>query len=115
MILRFKKLTLKGEVKVGSKNLQCTFVLLYSGLKLDDKKSVAKCKGKVKKTTKIQNYKIKGKELDFIFPLTIPKKVKITFSALTIEPVIKTTTEPTLTYAPNLGKTLNVGLIKTTC
>ena len=107
MIWRFQKLTLKGEVKVGSKNLQCTFILLHSRLKLDEKKSVAKCKGKVKKTAKIQNYKIGGKELDFIFTLTIPKRGKILFAASRIEPVLKTTTEPTLTSAPVLGNALH--------
>ena len=106
-------MTLKGEVKVGSKNLQCTFVLLYSGLKLDEKKSVAKCKGKVMKTTKIQNYKIGGKEVDFIITLTIPKKEKILFSASRIEPVLRITSEPTLPSAPGLGNALHTGLIKT--
>ena len=106
-------MTLNGKVKVGLKSLQCTFILSYSGLKLDEKKSVAKCKGKMKKTTKIENYKISGKELDFLFTLTIPKKGKITFSASSIEPVIKTTTEPTLTPTPSLGNTLDICLMKT--
>ena len=100
-------------MKVGLKSLQCTFILSYSGLKLDEKKSVAKCKGKVKKTTKIHNYKIGGKELDFIFTLTIPKKGKILFSASRIEPVLKTTTEPTLLPTPSLGNTLDICLMKT--
>ena len=113
MILPFQKLTLKGEVRVGLKSIQCTFILSYSRLELDEKKSVAKCKGKVKKTTKIQNYKISGKELNFIFTLTIPKKGKITFSASSIEPVIKTTTEPTLLPTPSLGNTFDIGLMKT--
>ena len=106
-------MTLNGKVQVGLKSLQCTFILSYSGLKLDEKKSVAKCKGKVKKTTKIQNYKISGKELDFIFTLIIPKKGKITFSASSIDQVIKTTTDSFLTPTPSIGNTLDMGIMKT--
>ena len=103
---------MNGVVKAGSKTLQCTFTLLYSKLKLDEKKSVAKCKGKVKKMTKIPNYKIGGKELDFTFTLTIPKKGKITFSASMIQPIVVTTTEPTSTVAPSTGKAQNISLVK---
>ena len=114
MILNSQKLTLSGDIKIGSKSLQCTFILSYSGLKLDEKRSIAKCKGKVKKTTRIPNYKISGNELDFIFTLTIPKKGKITFSASSIRHDIKTTTEPNYPPPPSLGNTLDICLMKTT-
>ena len=111
-------LTLSGAVKIGLKRLQCTFNLYYKGLIMDEKKSVAKCKGKVKKTTKIQNYEISGKELDFTFTLTIPKKGKIIFSASSIKSVVTTTTtttttKPTSTTTASMGKK-NSGLITTT-
>ena len=95
-----------GEIKAGSKSLQCTFNLLYSEQKMDEKKSVAKCKGKVKKLTRIENFSISGKELNFTFTLTISKKGKITFSSSSIKPVV-ITTEPTATPAQSMGKTMN--------
>ena len=69
--------------------------------------------GKSEEDNKNSEYKIIGKELNFIFTLTIPKKGKIKFSASSIEPVIKTTTEPTLLPTPSLGNTFDIGLMKT--
>ena len=81
---------LKGTVKVGSKTSLCSFTLVYTGLKLDLKKSKAQCSPKLKKTVK--NYTISGAEMVFTFTMTIAKKGKtITLS----KAKIVQTTQPT--------------------
>ena len=50
-----KKLILNGDVKARLKRLLCTFIILFSGVKVDEHKPFAKWKGKVIKTGQIQN------------------------------------------------------------
>ena len=86
---------MKGTVKVGSKTSLCSFTLVYTGLKLDLKKSKAQCSPKLKKTVK--NYTISGAEMVFTFTMTIAKKGKtITLS----KAKIVQTTQPTPAPAP---------------
>ena len=83
---------LKGTVKVGSKKFLCSFTLVYTGLKLDLKKSKAQCSPKLKKTVK--NYTINGAEMVFTFTMTIAKKGKITLSKAKIVQTTPSTPAP---------------------
>ena len=88
---------MKGTVKVGSKTFPCSFTLVYTGLKLDLKKSKAQCSPKLKRNVKIPNYTISGTEMVFTFTITITKKGKtITLS----KAKIVQTTPPTPAPAP---------------
>ena len=87
---------LKGTVKVGSKTSLCSFTLVYTGLKLDLKKSKAQCSPKLKKTVK--NYTISGAEMVFTFTMTIAKKGKtITLSKAKIVQTTPPTPAPPTT------------------
>ena len=89
---------LKGTVKVGSKTSLCSFTLVYTGLKLDLKKSKAQCSPKLKRNVKIPNYTISGTEMVFTFTITITKKGKtITLSKAKI---VQTTPPTTPSTAP---------------
>ena len=89
---------MKGDVKAGSKTISCTFKLVVCEGVMNNKKSTASCKGKVKRTTTIRNHSITGNRLKFTFTLNIPKKGKITFSNSEVTPeATTTTTTPTST------------------
>ena len=98
---------MKGDVKAGSKTISCTFKLVVCKGVMDNKKSTASCKPKVKRPTTIRNHSITGNRLIFKFTLNIPKRGKITFSNSEVTPeatTTPTTTPPTTTTNNTPGK-----------
>ena len=90
----------------GAKKLHCTFTLFYNELRMDEKNSIANCKGKVKRTTTIDGFSIRARELDFTFTLTIPKKGRITFSASSITSILITPSSATTSTTTSSSSTV---------
>jgi hypothetical protein len=103
---------LNGIATVGNERVLCTFTLVYTGLKLDLKRSKALKCSKMKKTVRKLKFTVNGAKMVFTFTLTISKKGKLTLSKPTnIQPL--TTTTPIRTPTITTIKTITPTTITT--
>ena len=69
----------KAEVVSGRTKLKCSFSMVYTGTKVDTKKSSAKCSG-AKKTTKVSDAEVTSSSgTVFTISMTVPKKGNVKF------------------------------------